>query len=56
MEQTHKAQQDVELNEALSIIEIEERFEFTAVAADSLRCGNDPGTASKYGNTACGTA
>ena len=30
--------QEVELKEALTIVELEERFEMTAVAADSSRC------------------
>jgi hypothetical protein len=41
MEQTRKAQLDVELKEALSIIELEERHEMTAAAADALRCGDN---------------
>jgi hypothetical protein len=30
-----------ELKQALSIMELEERFEMTAAAADALRCGDN---------------
>jgi hypothetical protein len=42
MEQTpNKQAMDLELKEALSIIELEERHEMTAAAADALRCGDN---------------
>jgi len=31
----------MELNQALSVMELEERFEMTAAAADALRCGDN---------------
>jgi len=38
-----KKTNDQELKEALSIMELEERFELTATAADALRCGDNSG-------------
>jgi hypothetical protein len=32
---------ELELKQALSIMELEERFEMTAAAADALRCGDN---------------
>jgi len=34
---------ELELNNALSVMELEERFEMTAAAADALRCGDNSG-------------
>jgi hypothetical protein len=34
---------ELELTKALSIMELEERFEMTAAAADALRCGDNSG-------------
>ncbi len=36
-----KKSMELELNQALSIMELEERFEMTAAAADALRCGDN---------------
>jgi hypothetical protein len=42
MEQNPKNEKmNLELKEALSIIELEERHEMTAAAADALRCGDN---------------
>ena len=36
-----KRKLEMELKEALSIMELEERFEMTAAADDALRCGDN---------------
>jgi hypothetical protein len=36
-----KKQMENELKDALSIMELEERFEMTAAAEDALRCGDN---------------
>jgi hypothetical protein len=53
MEQNPQKQaMDLELKEALSIIELEERHEMTAAAADALRCGDNSMCTV---NSGCGT-
>lgn len=42
---------EIGLKTALSIIELEERHEMTAAAADALRCGDNSGCTV---NTGCG--
>ncbi len=37
----NKKDMELELKAALSIMELEERFEMTAAAADALRCGDN---------------
>ncbi len=39
----NKQDMDLELKSALSIMELEERFEMTAAAPDALRCGDNSG-------------
>jgi hypothetical protein len=38
---TNNKNMELELKQALSIMELEERFEMTAAAADALRCGDN---------------
>jgi hypothetical protein len=38
-----KTTTDQELKQALTIMELEERFELTAASADALRCGDNSG-------------
>lgn len=40
---TESKSMELELRQALSIMELEERFEMTAAAADALRCGDNSG-------------
>jgi hypothetical protein len=40
---TENKSMELELKKALSIMELEERFEMTAAAADALRCGDNSG-------------
>ena len=40
-ENNQKKTMEMELNQALSVMELEERFEMTAAAADALRCGDN---------------
>ena len=40
-ENTQRRNMEMELNQALSVMELEERFEMTAAAADALRCGDN---------------
>jgi hypothetical protein len=38
---TNNKNMELELKQALSVMELEERFEMTAAAADALRCGDN---------------
>lgn len=43
MDNNQKRTMELELDKALSVMELEERFEMTAAAADALRCGDNSG-------------